>query len=327
MRFCLLYTSDAATTELQRLSDQTQYTERVFNDALRYYGEGPDPLRRSFTGAKTMPTEEFFGIFKEFLTAYRKAKMDNATLAQQRALEAARRAAAEERDKELKEARARREAGIDDSAVLETLLTSLRTSGGTPRQKRNQRRRARPSTADLRTVPETDAEETSEHPSTKAAEMLAQLQGGEKREHTSGLTATALATVAAREDRRRERRERNSIPVLQDIPRPPSSRASSRTDTPDTGLKSPESEDNAPITSTSPDANSRSATKTPPSQSQPMEANLMAVSPTPVSRCSPDSLYLTPDAQRRSSQATSSTMDSPLQVTTPDEFEIDEFVI
>ncbi|WFD19798.1 hypothetical protein MCAP1_002035 [Malassezia caprae] len=72
-----------ATAELQRLSDQTQYTERVFTEALRYYGEGPDPLRRSLTGAKSMSTEEFFGIFKEFLTAYRKAKTDNATLAQQ----------------------------------------------------------------------------------------------------------------------------------------------------------------------------------------------------------------------------------------------------
>jgi len=316
-----------ATTELQRLSDQTQYTERVFNDALRYYGEGPDPLRRSFTGAKSMPTEEFFGIFKEFLTAYRKAKTDNTTLAQQRALEAARRAAAEEREKELKEARARREAGIDDNAVLESLLTSLRTSGGTPRQKRNLRRRARPSTADLRTVPETEAEELPDHPSTKAAEMLAQLQGGDKREHTSGLTAAALATVAAREDRRRERRERNSIPVLQDIPRPPSSRASSRTDTPDPGMKSPDLECPTINTSNSPDASSTYVTKTPPLQSQSNKDNYITVSPTSASRRSPDSLYLTPETQRRGSQTTSSTMDSPLQATTPDEFEVDNFAI
>lgn len=313
-----------ATSELQRLTDQTQYTERVFNEALRYYGEGPDPLRRSFTGAKSMPTEEFFGIFKEFLTAYRKAKTDNVTLAQQRALEAARRAAAEEREKELKEARARREAGIDDSAVLESLLTSLRSSGGTPRQKRNQRRRTRPSTTDLKSVPETEAEDPIEHPSAKAAEMLAQLQGGDKREHPSGLTAAALATVAAREDRRRERRERNSIPVLQDIPRPPSSRASSRTDTPELGMKSPEMEGPTPPTSSSPEGHSHYVIKTPPMTSQLNDTN---ASPTSVSRHSPESLYLTPDAQRRGSQANSSTTDSPLQATTADEFDVDDFVI
>ncbi|MGS9673017.1 hypothetical protein ACQWKA_22450, partial [Salmonella enterica subsp. enterica serovar Infantis] len=80
---------------------------------------------------KTMPTEEFFGIFKEFLAAYRKAKNDNAQLAQQRAMEAARLAAAEEREKERQETMARRKAGVGDSAVLESLLSSLRSSGGT----------------------------------------------------------------------------------------------------------------------------------------------------------------------------------------------------
>lgn len=318
---------NTATSELQRLTDQTQHTERVFNDALRYYGEGPDPLRRSFTGGKSMPTEEFFGIFKEFLTAYRKAKTDNASLAQQRALEAARRAAAEEREKEIKEARARREAGIDDSAVLESLLTSLRSSGGTPRQKRKQRRRTRPSTSDLRAVSEAETEEPMDHPSTKAAEMLAQLQGGEKREHPSGLTAVALATVAAREDRRRERRERNSLPVLQDIPRPPSSRASSRTDTLEQSTKSSDMDSSMEHTPTSPDIHSRYITKTPPLQTRQNDAPSLNISPTSGSRRSPDSLYLTPDGHRRGSQATSSNADSPLQATTADEFDGDDLAI
>ena len=223
-----------ATNELHRLTDQIQYTERVFNEAMRYYGEGPDPVRRSFTGPKTMPTEEFFGIFKEFLAAYRKAKTDNSRITQQRALEAARIAAAEEREKDRREAMARREAGIDDSAVLESLLSSLRSSGGTSQRRKNRRRsrqpvgHARPKHDDERPGPQ-------ENPSSVAAEMLKKLQGGEKRnEHGSIGISMAQATEAARADRRSERRERNSIPVLQDIPRRTPSRAISRADTQDT---------------------------------------------------------------------------------------------
>ena len=74
-----------STSELSKLNDQIQHTERVFTDALRFYGEGPDPIRRGFVAPKPMPTEEFFGIFKEFLAAYRKCKTDNAVRAQQRA--------------------------------------------------------------------------------------------------------------------------------------------------------------------------------------------------------------------------------------------------
>ena len=166
-----------------------------------------------------MPTEEFFGIFKEFLAAYRKAKTDNSRITQQRALEAARIAAAEEREKDRREAMARREAGIDDSAVLESLLSSLRSSGGTSQRRKNRRRsrqpvgHARPKHDDERPGPQ-------ENPSSVAAEMLKKLQGGEKRnEHGSIGISMAQATEAARADRRSERRERNSIPVLQDIPR------------------------------------------------------------------------------------------------------------
>lgn len=225
-----------ATGELQRLTDQIQYTERMFDEALKFYGEGSDPIRRSFTGVKTMPTEEFFGIFKEFLAAYRKAKNDNAQLAQQRAMEAARLAAAEEREKERQEAMARRKAGVGDSAVLESLLSSLRSSGGaSSRQRRKNRRRMRLPSSEL--APSSDKEQADQNPSSLAAEMLKKLQGDEKLDPVGGAaSSTAQAVEAARADRRRERLERNSVPVLQDIPRPPSaaSRTPSFSDTQDT---------------------------------------------------------------------------------------------
>ncbi|KAE8253332.1 hypothetical protein A4X03_0g5925, partial [Tilletia caries] len=130
-----------SVSDLQRLSDQVQFTERTYADALRYFGEGPDPKRRGFPAVQAMKTEDFFGIFKEFCASYRKAKTDNVRLTEQRVIEARRRAAAEEKERERQEAIARREAGIDDSAVLETLLGNLRAGGGTTKSKRKARER------------------------------------------------------------------------------------------------------------------------------------------------------------------------------------------
>lgn len=78
--------------DLSRLSDQVQLTERTYVEALRYFGEGPDPKRRGFPAQQPMRTEDFFGIFREFCTAYRKVKSDNVRIGEQRAVEAKRRA-------------------------------------------------------------------------------------------------------------------------------------------------------------------------------------------------------------------------------------------
>ncbi|WFD35900.1 hypothetical protein MCUN1_002769 [Malassezia cuniculi] len=220
-----------ATSDMARLNDEVQTTERQFADALRFYGEGPDPMRRGFPAPKGMSTEDFFGIFKEFLAAYRKAKTDNARISEQRAIESARRAAAEEREKEKKEAASRRDAGVDDHAVLESLLGSLRSGGGNPKR---QRRRTRGGKDGRLAPPDSGIEQGS--PSRVAAAMLARLQGQPKPESLSEVSskeaaAIQQATAAARADRRRERRERNSVPVLNDIPRPPSVSSQSGSDT------------------------------------------------------------------------------------------------
>jgi cytokinesis protein len=222
------------TSDTARLGDEVNSTERRFNDALRFYGEGPDPMRLGFPAAKGMSTEDFFGIFKEFLAAYRKAKADNARLAEQRAIESARRAAAEEREKERREAAARRDAGVDDHAVLESLLGSLRSGGGNPKRQRRRARGGAQQGAHL-AAPETHAELEPGSPSRVAAAMLARLQGQPSPESVSDVTskeaaAIQQATAAARADRRRERRERNSVPVLNDIPRPSSASSNSSSD-------------------------------------------------------------------------------------------------
>lgn len=127
--------------ELTRLSDLMQLSERTYVEALKYFGEGPDPQRRGFPAVQPMRTEDFFGVFREFSAAYRKVKVDNARLAELRSAEAKRRAAAEERERERQEAVKRKEAGLDDSAVLETLLGNLRSGATTPKRKRKTDRR------------------------------------------------------------------------------------------------------------------------------------------------------------------------------------------
>lgn len=231
-----------AGSELSRLGDQVQFTERTYIDALRYFGEGPDPKRRGFPAAQPMHTEDFFGVFREFSTAYRKVKADNVKIAEQRQIESKRRAAAEEREKERLEALARKEAGVDDSLVLETLLGNLRTGGGTPKSKRKARERgaarraqqslgvgmpgAQPSVDGREGAPGTSNDQAegdatglgitnasggagvatpaSDNPSELAQAMLAKLQGG-----AGGSAATLpsdASNVREKYARRRERR-------------------------------------------------------------------------------------------------------------------------
>lgn len=96
---------------------------------------------KRFPAPAAMRTEDFFGIFKEFQASYKKVKIANIKIGEQRALEAKRRAAAEEKEKERMEAKARKDAGVDDGAVLETLLGNLRSGGLTGKPKRKARER------------------------------------------------------------------------------------------------------------------------------------------------------------------------------------------
>ncbi|WFC97408.1 hypothetical protein MYAM1_000120 [Malassezia yamatoensis] len=266
------------TQELSKLHDVIQHTERVFHEALRFYGEGPDPIRRGFVAPKTMPTEEFFGIFKEFVAAYRKCKTDNAVRAQQRAAEAARRAAASERDRDRKATQRRKEAGVDDNAVLESLLGSLRASGGTPmRKRRSARHNARKATAELRsfTLNGDSGDAPPQSPSSMAAVMLAKLQ--REPDDSNSIPTQPSSAPTSRPERRRERRERTSVPDSLDKPSP----SNSQTDTLSNASSTPKS----------------------PQHSQSMERDVfdsveINTTPTDLSELtimSPSSLYATPE--------------------------------
>lgn len=234
VKIMLPFLNDAAS-ELQRLNDQVQFTERVYGEALKYFGEGPDPKKRGLGGFgnQVMKTEDFFGIFKEFLAAYKKVKLDNVRIGEQRALEAKRRAAAEEREKERQEALARKEAGVDDSAVLETLLGSLRSGGGGgPHKQRRKTRERRQTNANPQLQGakaeggvgggERGGSEDSMSgaggagqggsPSDVAAAMLAKLQGGEDGNGGEGGVGTPSAS-AFRTTRRRDRRSGREAPI------------------------------------------------------------------------------------------------------------------
>ena len=197
-----------AQQELTRISDQVQFTERTYVEALRYFGEGPDPKRRGFPAQQAMRTEDFFGIFREFQTAYRKVKVDNVKIGEMRSAEAKRRAAAAEREKERLEAAKRKEAGVDDSAVLETLLGNLRSGGVTPKRKRNARgEKGRVSvTKDPSAAAGgAGANGIDGNPSDVAQAMLARLQGGAGGDTGSGATASSTSSSYAGR-RRRDRR-------------------------------------------------------------------------------------------------------------------------
>jgi cytokinesis protein len=210
--------------ELTRLSDQVQFSEHTFHEALRYFGEGPDPKRRGFPAPQSMRTEDFFGIFREFQAAYKKVKLANVQLAELRSAEAKRRAAAEERERERQEAIKRKEAGVDDSAVLETLLTNLRGGNTTPKRKRKTQGRPgrdtgrasgggadTPGTDGGSVTLGTGASNTSidGNPSDIAQAMLAKLQGGESGgvQQTGGETRASMSYAS----RRRPRERRGTI--------------------------------------------------------------------------------------------------------------------
>ncbi|WFD41493.1 hypothetical protein MPSI1_000122 [Malassezia psittaci] len=275
-----------STQELSKLHDLIQHTERVFHEALRFYGEGPDPIRRGFVAPKTMPTEEFFGIFKEFLAAYRKCKTDNAVRAQQRAAEAARRAAALERDRDRKATQRRKEAGVDDNAVLESLLGSLRASGGTPmRKRRSARHIARKATAELRsfTLNGDSSDAPPQSPSSMAAVMLAKLQ---REPDDSGSIPTQTSSApTSRPERRRERRERTSVPNSLDKPSP----SNSQSDTQSNASPTPTSPQNSK--STERDVFDSAEIHTTPADLS--ESTI--VSPRSLQEPTPSSLYATPE--------------------------------
>lgn len=127
-----------AETHVGRQWDQLQQVERMYMDTIKFLGEGPS---RPGAVAQTA-SEDFFGIFREFVIAYRKCKRENDKRDDERRMQQRLQDAKQERARELAEAQSRRDAGVDDEHVLEDLIRSLHQSSilSSRRRERGQQR-------------------------------------------------------------------------------------------------------------------------------------------------------------------------------------------
>jgi len=120
-----------ANAQLEDLVDDVRNADTTLVDAVKYYGEDD----------KNMLSSEFYGIFKTFVTSYKKCKLQNQTIAEQKlSLERRRQAHEENRSNRQKEQEAMAEDEHD--GALEKLLTDLRNGDTITRKVR--RRRAGP---------------------------------------------------------------------------------------------------------------------------------------------------------------------------------------
>ncbi|KAF8803585.1 hypothetical protein BYT27DRAFT_7225940 [Phlegmacium glaucopus] len=176
-----------ANVQLEDLVDDVRHADTTLVDAIKYYGEED----------KNMSSSEFYGIFKTFVTSYKKCKLQNQTIAEEKsALERRRQAHEESRSNRQKE----REAADEDGGALEKLLTDLRNGDTISRKAR--RRRPAPNGHLLSALPlNLDSPTSSNDTSHIARDMLARLQ-------SDGFVATP-PSVAVQHRRRRRRTEQN----------------------------------------------------------------------------------------------------------------------
>lgn len=123
-----------AENQVRRQLDLLGQAERRYNDVLQFYGEGPSRPTPSL-GAQVMPSENFFGIFREFVTAYQKCKLDNAQLAQARRAEQLRQQAAEEQSKQVAENKAQGTDQASSQHLLDDILQSLQATSASGRRR------------------------------------------------------------------------------------------------------------------------------------------------------------------------------------------------
>jgi len=172
-----------ATALLEDLVDDVNAAESTFSEVAQFYGEDE----------KNMTSSEFYGIFKIFITSYKKCKMDNQTFAELKASAEKRRIAAEElrasRQKAQEEA-----SESEDTSVLDNLLEKLRSGENVGRRARRTRPSAATSALTVDTAPSLD-----EDPAGVARDMLARLQS----DGFATLTPTSNPYSASRRNRRR----------------------------------------------------------------------------------------------------------------------------
>lgn len=191
-----------ANVQMEDIVHDVNNAESMFTDVLNYYGEED----------KNMSSSEFYGIFKTFVTSYKKCQVENQTAADEKL-------ALEKRKQAQEENRINRQKALDsepaneDSDVLDALLQKLRNGDTVGRRTR----RTRPS-VDSRVVPLSFALEGSPAGDTTAdiaRDMLAQLQ-------SQGFVTSASSSMVAASQRRRRRRtetasENSGSPLVTEI--------------------------------------------------------------------------------------------------------------
>ncbi|KAG5221514.1 RhoA GTPase effector DIA/Diaphanous [Salix suchowensis] len=182
-----------ANSRLEDLTDNVNLADTTFTEVLKYYGEED----------KNVTSGEFYGIFKTFVTSYKKCKVDNQTAAEERSANEKRKQAAE--DAKVNRQKVREAAQMqtdDDSAVLDKLIGELGNGMVLGRRSRKHRptvdtRSNQPPTLD--SIGGTDIDESE-----RALDMLAQLRA-------DGFEAPMpeSPSIGAAQRRRRRRTEAN----------------------------------------------------------------------------------------------------------------------
>ncbi|KAJ3504871.1 hypothetical protein NLJ89_g7714 [Agrocybe chaxingu] len=169
-----------ASVQLEDLVDDVRNADTTFVDAIAYYGEDD----------KNMTSSEFYGIFKTFITSYKKCKVENQTAAEERlALERRKQALQEHKAHRQKEAIAEK---TEDEGALERILDNLRN--GDPI--RSRRRRTADKPRPTSTFVHDSANAIADTSSFNAQLMLARLQ-------SDGFVAPPSPTVPTQRRRRR----------------------------------------------------------------------------------------------------------------------------
>lgn len=153
--------------KIDKLADLTTLAEREYEEIVLFYGE---PNRN-------IPTEEFFGVFKQFVASYRKSKADNQTLAEAKAAAEKRRIAYEAQAEEKAKHRKATEEG---QGTFDSLLEKLR-DGSTGTRTRRARRKTEKRDSLYAEAPSPDDSFLLNNIGLDfgaAAELLAQLRNG-----------------------------------------------------------------------------------------------------------------------------------------------------
>ncbi|KAI0033270.1 hypothetical protein K488DRAFT_85106 [Vararia minispora EC-137] len=153
-----------ATQRLEDLVDDVNTADTTYTEVITYFGEED----------KNMSSSEFYGIFKTFITSYRKCQTDNRTAAEEKMAVEKRKQAVEDakasRRKALEEATARE---AEDTAALDNLLEKLRNGDSVGRRRRD---RARPSAASASIRPSLPSLPDGDETADRARGLLEQLK-------------------------------------------------------------------------------------------------------------------------------------------------------